>query len=60
VNGYTLTCYLQSFSDDRLMAIMRDRMSDSDMEALFNMLGRLLKTYLTDKEYHQYFLKEKE
>jgi len=60
VNGYTLTCYLQSFSDDRLMAIMRDRMSDSDMEALFNMLGRLLKTYLKDEEYHQYFLKEKE
>ncbi len=57
-DGYTLTYYLQKFSDDSLMEVMRQRMSPEDMEALFNMLGNLLKKYLSDEEYHTLFLKE--
>ena len=57
---HTLTCYLQKFSDDDLMKIIRERMSQGDMEALFDLLTRLLKTYLTEEEYHRYFLKEDE
>ena len=56
----TLVYYLQKFSDDRLMETIRGRMSDSDMEALFDMLARLMKQYLTEKEYHRHFLKEGE
>ena len=56
---YTLTYYLQKFTDDQLMALIRGRMSDSDMEELFNLLGRLMKQYLTEEEYHEYFLKDK-
>jgi hypothetical protein len=37
---------------------MRSRMSEEDMEELFNLMGRLLKEYLTDEEYHRYFLKD--
>ena len=33
VDGYTLTYYLQKFSDDQLMEIMRERMTDSDMKS---------------------------
>jgi len=55
---YTLTYYLQKFSDDELMALIRKRMSDSDIEELFNLLGSLMKKHLTEEEYHQYFLKE--
>ena len=55
---HTLTYYLQKFSDDELMALIRGRMSDADMQELFNLLGRLLKTYLNDEEYHNYFLKD--
>ena len=58
VNEYTLTYYLQKFSDDHLMALIRTRMSDSDIEALFDIVTRLMKQYLTDEEYHKYFLKE--
>jgi hypothetical protein len=58
VNESTLTYYLQKFSDDRLIALIRGRMSDEDMEELFNLLGRLLKTYLSDEEYHSHFLKD--
>jgi hypothetical protein len=55
---HALTYYLQKFSDDELMALIRGRMSDADMQELFNLLGRLLKTYLNDEEYHNYFLKD--
>jgi hypothetical protein len=55
---YTLTYYLQKFSDDRLMALIRERMSQADMETLFRMVTGLLKTHLTDAEYHEYFLKD--
>ena len=54
----TLTYYLQKFSDDEHMALIRGRMSDSDMETLFNLLGRLMKQYLTKEEYHPVFLKD--
>lgn len=58
VNEYTLTCYLQKFSDDDLMALIRTRMSDQDMDNLFGLIGKLLKTYLTEEEYHSHFLKD--
>lgn len=56
----TLIYYLQKFSDDRFMESIRGRMSDSDMEALFDMLARLMKQYLTEEEYHRHFLKDSE
>ena len=58
VDEHTLTYYLQKFSDDQLMALIRGRMSEEDMEEVFNLLGRLLKEYLSDEEYHTYFLKD--
>jgi peptide methionine sulfoxide reductase MsrA len=54
----SLIYYLQKFSDDRHAALILERMADSDMEELFNLLGRLLKTYLSAEEYHSQFLKD--
>ena len=59
VDENTLTYYLQKFSDDQFMETIRGRMSDTDMEALFDMLTRLMKQYLTEEEYHRHFLKDK-
>lgn len=56
----TLTWYLQKFSDDDHMALLRERMSDENMADLFNHLGKLLKQYLTEEEYHRIFLKDQE
>lgn len=56
----TITWYLQKFSDDSHMALIRERMSDEDLEALFNSLGGLLKKYLDEEEYHRVFLKDDE
>lgn len=58
LDEFTLTCYLQKFSDDNLIKVLRERMSDEDLEALFNHLTRLLKSYLTEEEYHRLFLKD--
>lgn len=57
---YTLTYYLQKFAEDRHMQLIRERLSDEDMEALFSQLTRLLKQYLSEEEYHKYFLKDEE
>ena len=57
-NENTLTYYLQKFSDDQLIAAIRGKMSDRDLEELFNLLAGLLKKHLSDEEYHTYFLKE--
>jgi len=55
---HTLTYYLQKFSDDELMALLRPRLADAEMEELFNLVARLMKQHLTEEEYHRYFLKE--
>ena len=54
----TLTYYLQKFSDDKHMALINGRMSDGDLENLFNVISGLLKKYLSEDEYHKIFLKE--
>jgi hypothetical protein len=56
----TITWYLQKFSDDSHMALIRERMSDKDLAGLFDSLGGLLKKYLTEDEYHRVFLKDDE
>ena len=56
----TLTWYLQKFSDDSHMALMRERISDQDMVALFDLITGLLHKYLSDGEYHRVFLKDGE
>lgn len=58
VDEKTLVYYLQKFSDDELMSLMASRMSQQDMEDLFDLVNRLMKIYLSDKEYHRHFLKE--
>jgi hypothetical protein len=55
----TVIYYLQKFSDDGLMALLRNRMSDEELEAVFAQLSGLLRKHLSESEYHQYFLKDK-
>ncbi len=54
----TLTYYLQKFSDDKLMSLIMPRLTDKEMEELFNIVARMMKEHFTEKEYHRYFLKE--
>ncbi len=57
-NENMVELYLQKFSDDHLMETVLKRMSDEDLESLFEITGKMLKKYLSEPEYHQLFLKD--
>ncbi|OGP94435.1 MAG: cytoplasmic protein [Deltaproteobacteria bacterium RBG_16_54_18] len=57
-NENTVQIYLQKFSDDQLLGTLLMRMTDDDLADVFNMMGKMLKKYLTEPEYHRLFLKE--
>ena len=55
---HTIIYYLQKFSDDALMRTLVKRLSGQDLADIFDLLTRLMKTHLTEEEYHHLFLKE--
>ncbi len=54
----TVVCYLQKFSDDQLMQLLKNRLSDKELEQIFEFVSRVLKRHLSEAEYHSLFLKE--
>ena len=54
----TVTYYLQKFSDDQLMRLLRTRLTEEERQAIFNLISDLLRKHLTESEYHRYFLKD--
>jgi hypothetical protein len=54
----TVIYYLQKFSDDRLMELLRKRFSDAEIEEIFLLVSGLLKKHLSEEEYHRCFIKE--
>ena len=54
----TVTYYLQKFSDDRFMEMIIKRMTEEELLELFDLINRLLKTHLTQTEYHSLFLRD--
>ncbi|MGD9331831.1 MAG: cytoplasmic protein [Desulfobacterales bacterium] len=54
----TLVYYLQKIADDTLARTLVQRMTDSERQAFFDMLGHLLKKHLREDEYHRLFLKD--
>jgi hypothetical protein len=60
VDEKSLIYYLQKFSDDDLMSLLVPRMSDAEIEAIFNLVSNTMRKHLEEEEYHQYFLKDEE
>ncbi len=54
----TVIYYLQKFSDDQLMELLRKRLADEERQAIFDLLSGLLRKHLSEPEYHRYFLKD--
>ena len=54
----TITCYLQKFSDDAVMAAIIQRLDDGELLAIFDLINRLLRRHFTETEYHRLFLKD--
>jgi hypothetical protein len=54
----SLMVYLQKFSDDDLLKVLVPRLKDDELEEVFQLISRLIKTHLRDPEYHRLFLKD--
>lgn len=54
----TLGVYLQKISDDACIERLLPRLSQEEMDALFNILSDLLRKHFSEPEYHAHFLKE--
>ncbi len=59
IDEATLVIYLQAFSDDKLMEVIRGRLSDEEIQHTIDWITGLLKKYLSHEEYHRLFLREK-
>jgi len=57
-NENTVICYVQKFSDDGLMELLRKRLSDDELHDIFSLISRLLQKHLSEEEYHQLFIKD--
>jgi hypothetical protein len=55
---HTLMYYLQKFSDDTFMKTIIQRLTDDELSQLFEIMTKLMKTHLSEPEYHQLFLKD--
>ena len=55
----TIMYYLQKFSDDTHLETIIPRLTDDELNHLFEMLSNLMKNHLSDKEYHHLFLKDR-
>lgn len=55
----TVMVYLQKFSDDAHLETIIPRLTDDELIRLFEMLSDLMKNHLSDKEYHQLFLRDR-
>ncbi|MEW6260364.1 MAG: cytoplasmic protein [Thermodesulfobacteriota bacterium] len=54
----TVIYYLQKFSDDVLMQHLVRKMTNAELEELFETVNRILKAHLSENEYHRLFLKD--
>jgi len=54
----TVICYLQMFSDDNLMKQIISKLSEDELNEVYTMINRLMKTHLKESEYHRLFLKD--
>ncbi len=56
IDEATLVVYLQKFSDDRLMEVIRGRLSDEEIQHTIDWITALLRKHLSHEEYHRFFL----
>ncbi len=58
VDEKSLMYYLQKFSEDDFMATLIPRLSDGEINQLFELMGQLMRNHFSEDEYHRYFLKD--
>lgn len=54
----SLALFMKRVTDDALLSILIARMSDGELLATLDFLTGLMKTHLSEKEYHDLFLSQ--
>lgn len=60
VDEKSLMYYLQKFSDDDFLQVLVPRLSDEEIQQLFDLMSAIMKNHLSEDEYHKYFLKDRQ
>ena len=58
VDEKSLMVYLQKFSDDAFLRALVPRLTDEELNGLFETMSGLMRKHLNEKEYHGLFLKD--
>ncbi len=56
----TLMFYLQKFSEDHFMKVFLPRLSENELEEIYNFINASLKKHINEDEYHSLFLKDRD
>ncbi|WP_321418668.1 cytoplasmic protein [uncultured Desulfobacter sp.] len=55
----TIMFYLQKFSEDTFMKALLPRLSERELEDIYNWINTYLKNHISEDEYHSLFLKDR-
>lgn len=55
----TIMFYLQKFSEDAFMKTLLPRLSDQELEDIYDWIHTYLKKHISEEEYHSLFLKDR-
>jgi len=55
----TIMFYLQKFSEDAFMKALIPRLSDQELEEIYEWINAYLKKHIPEDEYHSLFLKDR-
>lgn len=55
----TIMFYLQKFSEDSFMKALLPKLSDQELEEIYEWVNAYLKKYIPEDEYHSLFLKDR-
>lgn len=55
----TIMFYLQKFSEDTFMKAFLPRLSDRELEEIYDWVNTFLKKHVSEDEYHSLFLKDR-
>jgi hypothetical protein len=58
VDEASLIVYLQKFSDDRLLEVLKGRLSEDEIRKTVDWIVTLLRAHLSNEEYHRLFLRD--
>lgn len=56
----TVAVYLQKLSDDALLTTLLPRLEPGELDQVFDLISTLLRSHLSEEEYHALFLKDPE